>query len=138
MGARNLKGADRQQKRWRFLLFILPPHVDLPVQKRLLHRIVISFTKNPQSKWVTAYIAKCVVSKFSAEVRGWHAMSAKDLKPAKVPGWWTAEELKGQLTPHAWQALVDYASLRGVHLDKRPTFPLSAHFLDAFFIETGT
>jgi hypothetical protein len=60
-------------------------------------------------------------------------MWLKDLKPGKMPAQWTAEELKPQLTSHAWQELVDYVSLRGVRLDKWPDFSFSTYFLDRFF-----
>jgi hypothetical protein len=44
-------------------------------------------------------------------------MRAKDLTPGKTPGEWTAEELRPQLTAHAWQELVRYVRLRGETYD---------------------
>ena len=64
-------------------------------------------------------------------------MRAKGLKPGKAPGEWTAEELKAQLTAHAWQELVRYVRLRGIRIHKPLKFPISAFDLDAFFGLTG-
>ena len=69
-------------------------------------------------------------------------MTAKDLKPGKTPGKWTAEELKAQLTERVWHELVAYVAVKtcdfdagrnAVNLDKRPDHSLSAPELDAFF-----
>ena len=62
------------------------------------------------------------------------SMRAKDLKPGKTPGEWTAEELKPQLLPHTWQEFQDYFSL---YLRKQPDYGFTANDLDVFFIITG-
>jgi hypothetical protein len=60
-------------------------------------------------------------------------MTAKDLKPGKMPGEWTAEELRPQLTAHAWQELVRYVRLRGRRITKPLKSPISDFDLDVFF-----
>jgi hypothetical protein len=62
---------------------------------------------------------------------------AKDLKPGKILGEWTAEELRPQLTAYAWQELVRYVRLRGIRLHKPLKFPISNFDLDVFFQFTG-
>ena len=73
-------------------------------------------------------------------------MTAKDLKPGKEPGEWTAEELKAQLKERVWQELVAYVAVKtcdfdagrnAVNLDKRPDYSLSDFDLDVFFQRTG-
>ena len=82
-------------------------------------------------------------------------MTANDLKPGKIPGWWTAEELKPQLGEFAWEELVEYVRtqtrtvkrgnvydgelpyrLETVDINKRPDYVLSAFDIDVFFAIT--
>jgi hypothetical protein len=64
-------------------------------------------------------------------------MRARDLMPGKTPGEWRAEELRPQLTAHAWQELVRYVRLRSRRITKPLKFPISDFELDVFFQVTG-
>ena len=65
-------------------------------------------------------------------------MRARDLRPGKTPGEWSAEELRPQLTAYAWQELVRYVRLRGRRITKPLKFPISDFDLDVFFQVTGS